>query len=150
MSRFNYLGHPTIDEINDLNQYLDVKYGLIVEQKKALQHEIDNLKITLSKYLAAEASAARETRKKPVHFTLTSYIKNPIPSEDRSYFDVHRYASVETGAVVDNLLRPWVDHVKKDQETLDYKIRKLKYVIEQKSQQIQILEQLESELRDVS
>lgn len=63
MSRFNYLGHPTVDEINDLNQYLDVKYDLIPQQKKALQHEIDNLKVTLAKYLAAEAIAARETRK---------------------------------------------------------------------------------------
>jgi hypothetical protein len=149
MSRFNYLGHPTLDEIKDLNKYLDLKYDLIVEQKKALQHEIDNLKVTLAKYVSAESVAATNTKKLPAHFALTSYIKNPIPSEDKSYFDGHRYASVETGAVVENLLRPWVDHVKKDQEILDYKIRKLKYVIEQKSLQIQILEQLESELKDV-
>jgi chaperonin cofactor prefoldin len=149
MSRFNFLGHPTVDEINDLNGYLDVKYDLIDEQKAALQHEIDNLKITLGKYLTAESVAAKETRKKPKHFTLTSYVKNPIPSEDRTYFDIHRYASVETGALVDTITRPWIDHIKKDQENIDYKIRKLKYLIEQKSIQIQLLDQLQAELKDV-
>lgn len=148
MSRFNFLGHPTVDEITDLNGYLDIKYDLIEEQKSALQHEIDNLKITLGKYLNAEAIAAKETRKKPKHFALASYIKNPIPSEDRTYFDTHRYASVETGALVETITKPWIDHIKKDQENIEYKIRKIKYVIEQKSLQIQLLEQLQTELKD--
>jgi chaperonin cofactor prefoldin len=149
MSRFNYLGHPTVDEINDLNGYLDIKYDLIERQKEALQHEIDNLKVTLSKYVSAESVLAKDTRKKQKHYTLTSYIKNPVTAEDKTYFDVHRYSSVETGAIVDTLMKPWVDHVKKDQEAIDYKIRKIKYLIEQKSLQIQVLEQVQSDLRDV-
>jgi chaperonin cofactor prefoldin len=149
MSRFNFLGHPTIDEINDLNGYLDTKYNLIEEQKTALQHEIDNLKVTLGKYLNAEVLGSKETRKKPKHFALASYIKNPIPSEDRTYFDDHKYASVETGALIEDMTKPWLDHIKKDQENLDYKIRKIKYIIEQKSLQIQTLEKMQADLKDV-
>lgn len=148
MSRFNFLGHPTKDQIDDLMEYLDVKYKLIGQQKEALQHELNNLQAVLGKLLKAEAKLASQTNKKPAHFALVSYIKAPVINEDKTYFDTHRYASIETGAVVDSLLRPWVDHVKKDQEDLDYKIRKVKYLIEQRSQQIQILTQLESELRD--
>lgn len=148
MSRFNYLGHPTKDQVTDLMEYLDLKYNQIGKQKEALSHEIDRLQDTLNKLLVAEAKNSSETRKKPAHFALVTYVKNVIVNEDKTYFDSHRYSSTETGAVVDTLMRPWVDHIKKDQESLDYKIRKLKYLIEQKSQQIQILTQLESEISD--
>lgn len=148
MSRFNYLGHPTKDQVDDLMQYLDVKYNQIGQQKIALQHEIDRLQDTLNKLLVSEAKSAAGTRKKPANFTLVSFIKNSIVDEDKTYFDTHKYASVETGAVVDALIKPWVDHVKKDQENIDYKIRKVKYLIEQKSQQIQLLNQLEQEISD--
>lgn len=148
MSRFNYLGHPTKDQIEDLMEYLDIKYDLIGKQKAALQHEIDNLQVLLGKLLKAEAKLSSESKKKPAHFSLVSYVKAPIINEDKTYFDSHRYASIETGAVIDSLIKPWTDHIKRDQEDLDYKIRKVKYLIEQRSQQIQILTQLESEIQD--
>lgn len=147
---FNFLGNPTLDEIDDLRNYLSRKYGNINAQVEALQHEIDNLSELLADLSNAEARLASIYGKLSSDYALTDYVRAPVVDEDHTYFNEHRYSNAETAALIDQLVAPWIDHVKRELETLDYKIRKTQYIIERKQQQIQVLQNIDDDTSDVN
>lgn len=148
MSDFKFLGHPTQQQVQDLKRYLNNKYGQIDLQIKAIQKEIDNLTATMTHLMMSESTLGSQTAKLPDTYSLVNYIKTPQDYEDHSYFESHKYESSKTGNVVDLLTRPWVDHIKRESDGVTYKIKKIKYIIEQKNIQLQLLTQTKSDTRD--
>jgi len=145
---FNFLGHPTADEISDLKTYLNIKYETIDLQIDATQTEIDNLNNLLKKLVNAEGALASQYGKNQSDFSLANIQRAPIINEDLSYFETHKFDSTQTAGVIDVLMSPWLDPIKRERETLDYKIRKIKYLVEQKTLYLQQLNLIKEDLRD--
>lgn len=150
MSDFKFLGHPTQQEVQDLQAYLNAKYALFDRQIQALQRDIDTLTATMTKLMISESNLGSDTGKLPDSFSLVDYTKTPQDYEDHSYFEGHKFESTQTGNTVDLLIRPWVDHVKRESDGVSFKIKKIKYIIEQKNLQILLLTNTKDDTRDVS
>jgi len=145
---FNFLGSPTTEEIDQLKEYLDGKYSLIDRQIRATDREIDRLRKLLVKLRASEGTIAAVTGKTVDQFALNDVVKAPIVDEDHTYFEQHKFDSSQTANLVDLLTKPWLDHIKRETETLEYKIKKTTYLIEMKTKQKQILIQLQAQITD--
>lgn len=145
---FNYLGSPTVEDIQQLKEYLDGKYDSIDLQIAATQREVDRLRKVLVKLRKSEGSLGAAFTKDGNQYSLTDYIKSPVIDEDHSYFNQQKFDSSQTGNLVDQLTKPWLDHIKRETETLDYKIRKTTYLIEMRNRQIQLLQTIKDQLTD--
>jgi len=145
---FNFLGNPTVEEIQQLKTFLNGKYDLIENQIVAVQREVDKLSKVLVKLRKSEGALAAVTGKDSNQYSMTDYIKSPVIDEDRSYFEQHKFDSSQTANLIDLLTKPWLDHIKRETDTLEYKIKKTAYLIEAKNRQLQILQQLLSQVTD--
>jgi len=145
---FKFLGHPSVNQIDQLENYLNLRYRNIDLQIDSLQTEIDNLKSFLSRLQRAEGILGSIYGKADVEYALSKYIRSPVLNEDLSYFESHKLDSTKTASIIDSLLKPWQSHLRKD-EKLEYKIKKTSYLIEQKSFQLRALKELKNDLRDV-
>lgn len=146
MANFPFLGHPSQPQIGQLTEYLNTRYNLIQMQIEAVQSELDNLLKVSVELKRAEATIASEDQYNK-NASLENYIRAPTINEDFSYFESFKYDSTETANTVDSLLKPWQSHMR-GRERLLYKIKKITYLMEQKGLQIQILQDLQADLRD--
>ena len=144
----NYLGNPTAQEVDKIRDYVNQKYKTIDTKMLAIQHEIDNLNHTVAHLRIAESRLASIYGKTNLDFSLLKFNRAPILNEDLSYFEQHRLSNPDTASVVDGLLKPWYDEIKREMEHLDYKIRKTMYLIERKQTELTNLQNLQDDLRD--
>lgn len=136
----NYLGNPSADEIADLQTYLGQKLAQLTRLTVAKQNEIDSLRATITNFQEAEAALASQINLTVNDFALSNYIKAPVISvEDQSFLENQLYQGTATANVVDTATLPFRDVIKRELETIDYKIRKLRYLVEFKQKELSIL-----------
>ena len=146
MSNFPFLGHPSLQQIEQLKEYLNTRYGSIQKHMEAVQSEYDNLTKVLAELKNAEAIISSEDKYNK-NSSLENLIKAPTVNDDFSQFESFKYDNTETASLVDNLLRPWQSHMRA-RERITYKIKKIVYLMEQKGLELQILTDLQADLRD--
>lgn len=143
---FRFLGHPSLEEIDQLEEYLNSRYENLSKQIEAIQYEIDTLRTYVSKLLQAEGILhSEENYNKNV--AMERYVKSPIQGEDLSSFENFKFDNSKTASIVDKLLKPWQPNLRV-RDKIGYKIRKSFALIEAKNNQIQILGDLQADMRD--
>ena len=136
----NYLGNPSAQEIADLQTYLSdnlLRLGRLVIAK---QNEIDSLRVTLADYLASEATLNAQLGVTVHDFSLADYIKEPVDNvEDIQFLDTLLYDGIKTSNIIHRATLPFRDTIKLDLETITYKIKKIRYLLEVKLGELAIL-----------
>lgn len=146
MSNFSFLGHPSLQQIQHLKEYLNTRYDMIDKHIEALQSEYDNLSKVVADLKRAEAVISSEDQFNK-NASLEKLIKAPTVNEDLSQFETFKFDNTETASLIDNLLKPWQTHARA-RERITYKIKKIIYLMEQKGLEIKILGDLKDDLRD--
>lgn len=146
MSNFPFLGHPSLQQIAHLKEYLDTRYASIDLHIEALQIQYDNLAKVLAELQQAEQIIASE-EKFNKNASVENVIKAPTQNEDLSQFELFKYDNTETASLIENLLKPWQPNMRA-KERIAFKIKKIVYLMEQKGLEIQILNNLKDDLKD--
>lgn len=136
----NFLGNPSADEIQDLQTYLTEKFLNLGRLVVAKQNEIDSLRVTLTGYLASESTLLNRVNSVANNFAYSDYIKTPVDNvEDLDHIESQLYDGVPTANLVDQVTLPYRDVIKAELETIDYKIRKIRYILESKQKELSVL-----------